>query len=61
MTSMIASYIAVVTAFSVVNFSFLPLTAKWLWPTVIGTPAIFIWVTYYKIRFNRRKGVTQPA
>ncbi len=61
MTSMIASYIAVVTAFSVVNFTFLPVTAKWLWPTIIGTPVIFIWVTYYKIRFNRRKPATQPA
>jgi hypothetical protein len=61
MTSMIASYIAAVTAFSVVNFTFLPLTAKWLWPTMISTPAIFIWVTYYKIRFNRRKPATQPA
>ena len=61
MTSMIASYIAVVTAFSVVNFSFLPLTAKWLWPTIIGTPAIFIWVTYYKTRFNRRKPAARPA
>jgi len=27
----------------------------------LGTPLIFIWVTYYKIRFNRRKGATQPA
>jgi hypothetical protein len=61
MTSMLASYIAVVTAFSVVNFTFLPATAKWLWPTIIGTPAIFIWVTYYKTRFNRRKTATQPA
>jgi len=61
MTSMIASYIAVVTAFSVVNFSFLPLTAKWLWPTILGTPAIFIWVTYYKTRFNRRKAAIRPA
>ena len=61
MTSMLASYIAVVTAFSVVNFTFLPVTAKWLWPTIIGTPAIFIWVTYYKTRFNRRKTATQPA
>lgn len=61
MTSMLASYIAVLTAFSVVNFTFLPLTAKWLWPTIIGTPAIFIWVTYYKSRFNRRKTATQPA
>jgi hypothetical protein len=58
---MLASYIAVLTAFSVVNFTFLPLTAKWLWPTTIGTPAIFIWVTYYKSRFNRRKTATQPA
>ena len=61
MTSMLASYIAVVTAFSVVNFTFLPPTAKWLWPTIIGTPAIFIWVTYYKTRFNRRKTATQPV
>jgi len=61
MTSMLASYIAVVTAFSVVNFTFLPVTAKWLWPTIIGTPAIFIWVTYYKTRFNRRKPATQTV
>src|SRR6266536_2049746 len=43
MTRMLGSYIAAVTAFSVVNFAVLPLTARWLWPTVIGTPLIVLW------------------
>ena len=62
MSNMMGSYIAAVTAFSVVNFHFLPTTVRWLWPTMIGTPAIAIWVTYYKIRFNRPKaGAPAPA
>jgi uncharacterized membrane-anchored protein len=62
MGSMIGSYIATVTAFSVVNFLFLPTTLRWLWPTIIGTPAIAIWITYYKRRFNRPKaGAAAPA
>jgi uncharacterized membrane protein len=55
MANMIGSYIAAVSAFSVVNFVFLPTTLRWLWPTMIGTPAIVIWITYYKRRFNRPK------
>jgi hypothetical protein len=54
MTGMLGSYIAAVTAFSVVNFTFLPTTTRWLWPTVIGTPLIVLWVTYYRRRFARR-------
>jgi uncharacterized membrane protein len=61
MANMIGSYIAVVTAFSVVNFLFLPTTLRWLWPTMIGTPAIAIWITYYKRRFNRPRPKTAPA
>ena len=38
----VASYIAAVTAFSVVNFRLLPTTLRWLWPIAIGVPAIFI-------------------
>ena len=38
MAGMLGSYIAAVTAFSVVNFAFLPTTTRWLWPTVIGSP-----------------------
>jgi uncharacterized membrane protein len=53
MTRMLGSYIAAVTAFSVVNFAVLPLTARWLWPTVIGTPLIVLWTTYYKRRLAR--------
>ena len=53
MTRMLGSYIAAVTAFSVVNFTALPLTVRWLWPTLIGTPLIIVWTTYYKRRFSR--------
>ena len=57
MGGMLGSYIAVVSAFSVVNFAFLPLVVRWLWPTVIGTPLIVAWVVYYRMRFARRKTV----
>ena len=53
MGGMLGSYIATVSAFSVVNFTFLPPAVRWLWPTVIGTPLIVVWITYYKIRFRR--------
>jgi hypothetical protein len=58
MTGMLGSYIAVVTAFSVVNFTSLPPVLRWLWPTVIGTPLIVAWVVYYRMRFARRKPAT---
>ena len=53
MGGMLGSYIATVSAFSVVNFTFLPTAARWLWPTVIGTPLIVVWIAYYRIRFSR--------
>jgi uncharacterized membrane protein len=62
MTNMIGSYIAAVTAFSVVNFTVLPTTLRWLWPTMIGTPLIAIWITFYRRRFNVPKsGAPVPA
>lgn len=54
MIGMLASYIATVSAFSVVNFTFLPLGVRWLWPTLIGTPLIVVWVSYYRGRFRSR-------
>ena len=53
MTRMLGAYIATVTAFSVVNFQFLPPVARWLWATVVGTLGIVIWTRYYKKKFNR--------
>jgi uncharacterized membrane protein len=50
---MIGSYIAAVSAFSVVNFHFLPTVLRWLWPSAIGVPAIIIWTVYYKRKFGR--------
>jgi uncharacterized membrane protein len=53
MAGMIGSYIAAVSAFSVVNFHFLPVEVRWLWPSAVGVPGIFIWVGYYKRKFGR--------
>ena len=51
MRRMLSAYIATVTAFSVVNFRFLPPVARWLWPTAAGTIGIMLWVAYYRRRF----------
>lgn len=51
MIGMLTSYIAAVSAFSVTNFLFLPELVRWLWPSVIGIPGIFVWVGRYKKRF----------
>jgi len=59
MGGMLGSYVATLSAFSAVNFQFLPPVVRWLWPSVIGIPAIFIWVGYYRRKFNRRH--SQPA
>ena len=56
MAGMIGSYIAAVSAFSVVNFHFLPRVVRWLWPSAIGVPGIFLWVAYYKRKFARKAG-----
>ncbi|NUO83863.1 hypothetical protein HUU05_27620 [candidate division KSB1 bacterium] len=62
MSGMVASYIAAVSAFSVVNFAFLPLLARWLWPTVVGAPLLVLWITRYKIKLHRaKKSVAVPA
>ena len=55
MGGMLGSYIAAVSAFSVVNFAFLPTAVRWLWPTILGTPLIALWIRYYRIRFGRAR------
>jgi uncharacterized membrane protein len=48
-SNMLAAYIATVTAFSAVNFTFIhPIWVRWLWPTVAGT----ILITYYTTRYK---------
>jgi uncharacterized membrane protein len=51
MGGMLGSYIAAVSAFSAVNFHFLPTAVRWLWPSAIGIPGIFIWIAYYRRKF----------
>jgi hypothetical protein len=54
MQGMIASYIAAMTAFSAVNLThwFGAAWWVWLWPTILGAPAIAIWTAYYKKKFS---------
>ena len=58
MRNMLAAYLATVTAFSVVNLTFLPETVRWIWPTVLGSAGIIIWTGYYRRKFARQ---TVPA
>jgi uncharacterized membrane protein len=55
MSGMLASYIATVSAFSAVNFRFLPIVLRWLWPTLVGVPAIFVWIGVYRKKFEKEK------
>ncbi|QHT71124.1 DUF2306 domain-containing protein [Rhodocytophaga rosea] len=52
MQGMVGSYIATLSAFSAVNFYFLPDTLRWLWPTLAGVPLLFFWERYYKKKMN---------
>lgn len=52
MSGMLAAYIATVSAFSVVNFHFLPPLVRWLWPTVVGSIGIAIWTRHYHEKFR---------
>jgi uncharacterized membrane protein len=53
--NMIASYIAAWTAFSVVTLPrfFGNSVFLWLWPTIIGVPAIVLTTGYYKRKFTQ--------
>jgi hypothetical protein len=54
MQGMIGSYIAAMTAFSAVNLSrwFGAAWWVWLWPTLVGVPAIAIWTAHYEKKFS---------
>jgi uncharacterized membrane protein len=51
MNRMMAAYIATVTAFSAVNFFFLPTLVRWLWPTLFGLVGISVWSRHYRKKF----------
>ncbi len=57
----IASYIAAWSAFSVTTLPrlFGNHIWLWLWPTVVGVPAIVVTTAYYKRKFTPRRPVTQ--
>jgi len=57
MTGFLGGYIATVSAFSAVNFQQwfpgLPGWIAWLWPTILGTPMIVLWSSYYRKKFTK--------
>jgi hypothetical protein len=57
--NMIGSYIAAWSAFSAVTLSqvFGNEWYVWLWPSIVGVPAIFLTIAYYKRRFTPRAKV----
>ncbi len=55
MGNMLGAYIATVSAFSVTNFEFLPPAVRWMWPTVVGVPAIFFWIGRYQRKLKRQQ------
>jgi hypothetical protein len=59
MEGMIGSYIAALTAFSAVNLTrwFGSVWWVWLWPTMVGVPAIAVWTAYYKKQFSPKPKV----
>lgn len=61
MGGMLGGYIATVSAFSVVNFTFLPNLVRWLWPMVIGLPLLFYWISRYKKKKKQPVAVASGA
>ncbi len=63
MSGMIASYIAAVTAFSVVNLGphFGNAWWVWLWPAIVGVPGIRVWKSAYRKKFSARQKVAAAA
>lgn len=61
MTRMLGAYIATVTAFSAVNFQFLPSLPRWLWPTVVGAAGISAWTRHYRKKFNGAKVLSKAT
>ncbi len=63
MSGMIASYIAAVTAFSVVNLGphFGNAWWVWLWPVMVGAPGIRVWKSVYRKKFSARQKVPAGA
>jgi hypothetical protein len=63
MGGMIGAYIAAVSAFSAVNLNFewLPVSIQWLWPTIIGVPAMMIWMKQYRRKFSKGKAIREEV
>jgi fluoride ion exporter CrcB/FEX len=58
----LGGYIAAVSAFSAVNLDMIqPAWLQWLWPTILGTPAIILTIRYYRMRFAKGQRMRDMA
>lgn len=46
--NMTGGFIAAVTAFSTQVMTFLPGALQWIWPSIVGVPIIFFWISSYR-------------
>jgi hypothetical protein len=60
-SGMLGAYIATLTAFSAVNMTFLPPVVRWLWPTIIGIPAISFWIASHKRQDHARRAAMRES
>jgi hypothetical protein len=57
MGNMMGAYIATLSAFSAVNFSFLPGVLRWLWPTIVGVPLLILYIRKYRSKKSLRNSL----
>ncbi len=61
LSAMIGAYISAVTAFVVINAHGVPMTLRWLVPSVVGTAVIGGFSIAYRRRFARARGALGPS
>ncbi|MEQ8363852.1 MAG: hypothetical protein RH948_13355 [Cyclobacteriaceae bacterium] len=56
--NMTGGFIASVTAFSTQVMVFMPGVIQWLWPSIIGVPLIFFWISSYRRKLTGSSRLT---
>lgn len=51
--NMTGGFIAAVTAFSTQVMTFLPGALQWIWPSLVGVPIIFFWISTFRRKLSQ--------
>jgi hypothetical protein len=60
-SAMMAAYISAVTAFCVINFHGVPMSLRWIVPSVLGSTVIAYFSMRYRLRFAAAKRSPKTA